>query len=394
MLEERSRARLFAAACAGMFIFGVVLALLGTLFGLPAMRERLNVNLAQQGDLFLLLFAGVCFATVAVGPLIDRLGNKLVLLVSAVLVTLALLGFAAAHSMLSASIASLIIGLGGGGLNTSCNVLTSELYEGNRGPMLNLLGIFYGFGALFIPLLAAGITSLLPMPELLIFTAILPAIGAVAYAVLPFPPAREGHGMAWREVVEVVRYPGLLLFAALLFLESGNEAVLAGWTSTYLGNAGATARLATWVLAAYWAGLMLGRFSAARLLRYFRDVQLVLLSALGAMAGCAILLGARSVPALAAAVCFTGFALSPIYPTSLAMIGDRYRRYPGTVFGVIFAIGLAGGAMFPWAVGQIAQARSVHAGLVLLLAGAGAVAGTVVVIKHRVAGRQVPERQS
>jgi fucose permease len=394
MLEERSRARLFAAACAGMFIFGVVLALLGTLFGLPAMRERLNVNLAQQGDLFLLLFAGVCFATVAVGPLIDRFGNKLVLLVSAVLVTLALLGFAAAHSMLSASIASLIIGLGGGGLNTSCNVLTSELYEGNRGPMLNLLGIFYGFGALFIPLLAAGITSLLPMPELLIFTAILPAIGAVAYAVLPFPPAREGHGMAWREVVEVVRYPGLLLFAALLFLESGNEAVLAGWTSTYLGNAGATARLATWVLAAYWAGLMLGRFSAARLLRYFRDVQLVLLSALGAMAGCAILLGARSVPALAAAVCFTGFALSPIYPTSLAMIGDRYRRYPGTVFGVIFAIGLAGGAMFPWAVGQIAQARSVHAGLVLLLAGACAVAGTVLVIKHRVGGHHMPPRQS
>jgi len=389
MLKGRQRARLFAAACAGMFIFGVVLALLGTLFGLPAMRERLGVNLAQQGDLFLLLFAGVCFATVAVGPLIDRFGNKLVLLVSAVLVTLALLEFAAAHSMLSASIASLVIGLGGGGLNTSCNVLTSELYEGNRGPMLNLLGIFYGFGALFIPLLAAGITSLLPMPRLLFFTAILPAIGAVAYALLPFPAAREGHGIAWREVVKVVRYPGLLLFATLLFLESGNEAALAGWTSTYLGNAGATARLATWVLAGYWAGLMFGRLSATRLLRYFRDVQLVLLSALGAMAGCAILLGARSVPLLAAAVCFTGFALSPIYPTSLAMIGDRYQRYAGSVFGVIFALGLAGGAMFPWAVGQIAEARSVHAGLVLLLAGACAVAGTVVVIKHRLCGGQV-----
>jgi len=118
-------------------------------------------------------------------------------------------------------------------------------------------------------------------------------------------------------------------------------------------------------------------------------VQLVLLSALGAMAGCAILLGARSVPLLAAAVCFTGFALSPIYPTSLAMIGDRYQRYAGSVFGVIFALGLAGGAMFPWAVGQIAEARSVHAGLVLLLAGACAVAGTVVVIKHRLFGGQV-----
>jgi len=392
MLEGRQRARLFAAACAGMFIFGLVLALLGTLFGLPAMRERLGVDLAQQGDLFLLLFAGVCFATVAVGPLIDRFGNKLVLLVSAVLVTVALVEFAAAKSMLAAVVAALIIGLGGGGLNTSCNVLTSELYGGNRGRMLNLLGIFYGFGALFVPLLAASITSLLPMSRLLLVTAVLPAIGAVAYAVLPFPPAREGHGMTWREVLEVVRYPGLLLFGNALFVESGNEAVLAGWTSTYLGEAGAKAQLATWILAGYWAGLMLGRLTATRLLRYFRDVQLVLLSALGSMAGCAILLGARSVPLLAAAVFFTGFAFSAIYPTTLAMIGDRYQRYAGTVFGVLFAMGLAGGALFPWAVGQISEARTVRTGMVIPLAGACAVAAAVVVIKHRLCGGEALKR--
>jgi len=392
MLEGRQRARLFAAACAGMFIFGLVLALLGTLFGLPAMRERLGVDLAQQGDLFLLLFAGVCFATVAVGPLIDRFGNKLVLLISAVLVTVALVEFAAAKSMLAAVVAALIIGLGGGGLNTSCNVLTSELYGGNRGRMLNLLGIFYGFGALFVPLLAASITSLLPMSRLLLVTAVLPAIGAVAYAVLPFPPAREGHGMTWREVLEVVRYPGLLLFGIALFVESGNEAVLAGWTSTYLGEAGAKAQLATWILAGYWAGLMLGRLTATRLLHYFRDVQLVLLSALGSMAGCAILLGARSVPLLAAAVFFTGFAFSAIYPTTLAMIGDRYQRYAGTVFGVLFAMGLAGGAVFPWAVGQISEARTVRTGMVIPLAGACAVAAAVVVIKHRLCGGEALKR--
>lgn len=386
MAQARQRTWLFAAACAGMFIFGVVLALLGTLFGLPAMRERLGVNLAQQGDLFLLLFAGVCFATVAVGPLIDRFGNKAVLLVSALLVTLALVEFAAAHSMLSASIAALSIGLGGGGLNTSSNVLTSELYEGRRGPMLNLLGIFYGFGALFIPLLAASITSLLPMPKLLLYTAVLPAIGIIAYAVLPFPPPREGHGMRWREILEVVRYPGLLLFGLLLFIESGNEAVLAGWTSTYVGKAGAAAQLATWILAGYWAGLMLGRFCAMRLLRHFRDVQLVLLSALGAMAACALLLGLRSVAVLAVVVVFTGFAQSAIYPTTLAMVGDRYQRYAATAFGVLFSVGLAGGAVFPWAVGHISEVRSLRIGMVLLLAGACAVVVTALVIKDRVCG--------
>lgn len=386
MPQGRQRTSLFAAACAGMFIFGVVLALLGTLFGLPAMRDRLGVNLAQQGDLFLLLFAGVCFATVAVGPLIDRFGNKAVLLVSALLVTLALVEFAAAHSMLSASIAALSIGLGGGGLNTSSNVLTSELYEGRRGPMLNLLGIFYGFGALFIPLLAASITSLLPMPELLLYTAVLPAIGIIAYGVLPFPPPREGHGMRWREILEVVRYPGLLLFGLLLFIESGNEAVLAGWTSTYVGKAGAAAQLATWILAGYWAGLMLGRFCAMRLLRHFRDVQLVLLSALGSMAACALLLGLRSVAVLAVVVVFTGFAQSAIYPTTLAMVGDRYQRYAATAFGVLFSVGLAGGAVFPWAVGHISELRSLRIGMVLLLAGACAVVVTALVIKDRVCG--------
>ena len=85
--------RLFAAGCAGMFVFGVVLALLGTLFGLPEMRARMHVDLAQQGNLFFLLFLGVCSSTLAAGPLIDNLGHKLVLLWSSLLVAGGLLGY-------------------------------------------------------------------------------------------------------------------------------------------------------------------------------------------------------------------------------------------------------------------------------------------------------------
>jgi len=107
------RPQLFAAAGAGMFVFGIVLALLGTLFGMPAMRLRLGVDLSQQGDLFLLLFVGVCTATLAAGPLIDRFGDKMVLLLSAIFVTAGLLGLAAAHSMLAAGISVVVMGAGG-----------------------------------------------------------------------------------------------------------------------------------------------------------------------------------------------------------------------------------------------------------------------------------------
>src|SRR5438105_540808 len=278
-MTEVKRHRLFMAACAGMFVFGIVFALLGTLFGLPQMRERLHVNLAQQGDLFLLLFIAVGVSTLASGPLIDRFGNKLVLLTSSVLVTIALVQFSFADSMLSAAIAASILGLGGGGINNSANVLVSELYQDNRAPMMNVLGVFYGIGALFMPFLAASITAVMSMSQLLLISAALPAACAVAYAVLPFPPAREGHGMSLRELLEVVRYPGLFVFAFLMFFESGNEAVLGGWTSTYLGSIGATARTATYVLAAFWGALMVGRICATHFLTLLRDSQLVFTSA-------------------------------------------------------------------------------------------------------------------
>ncbi|HZR31900.1 MAG TPA: MFS transporter [Terriglobales bacterium] len=377
------RTRLFAASCTGMFMFGIVLALLGTLFGLPQVHSRLHIDLVQKGDLFLLLYLCICLATLGVGPLIDRFGNKPVLLVSSLLVAGGLLAFAAAQSFWAAAAATLALGSGGGGLNTAANVLASDLYPENRGPMLNILGVFYGFGALFMPLVTASVATRIPIPELLIASAILPAMCGILYALLTFPATREPHAISLQELAEVLRHPGLLLFGFLLLIESGNEAVLGGWTSSYLITLGAQARIATWVLAGYWAGLMLGRVAASRLLRWLKDVQLVLLSAAVSLATCAVLLLVRSLPLLAVAVASTGFAFSAIFPTILAMAGDRYQRNAGTVFGVLFAVGLAGGAVFPWGVGHISQAYSVRAGMALPMIGAAVNCITIWMIRRR-----------
>src|SRR4051812_7652854 len=106
MVEERRQ--LFAGACAAMFLFGIVLAVLGALFGLPQMHARLGVTFVQQGDIFLVLFFGVFLSTVIVGPMIDSFGNKLVLVTSSVLVTIALCLFAVAHSFAGALAAAFL----------------------------------------------------------------------------------------------------------------------------------------------------------------------------------------------------------------------------------------------------------------------------------------------
>jgi MFS transporter, FHS family, glucose/mannose:H+ symporter len=339
------------------------------------MRTRLRIDLAQQGSLFLLLYLGILFATLLAGPAIDAIGNKLILIVSATLVAAGMLGFAFAHSYASAEVPALLLGCGGGGLNTSTNALISDLYHERRGPMLNVLGIFYGIGALCIPLLAATIAAHFSVRRQLSCCAGLAAACALLFLALRFPPAAAAQNFSWRDTLHVARYPGVLLLGFLLFCQSGNEASIAGWTSTYAGEAGFTARTATFILAAYWAALMTGRLAVAQLLKSISKERLVLTSGIGSLLGAGLLLANRSIVMLSLGVLVLGFSYAGVFPTALAIAGDSYRKLSGTVFGLIFGIALLGGMSFPWAVGQLSQAWGVRYGMMVPLVGAAAICG-------------------
>jgi len=382
-LETEHRARLFWGACAGIFVFGIVLAVLGALFGLPEMRGRLGVNLAQQGDIFLALFFGVFLSTLFVGPMIDSYGNKLVLTVSAAVVTGALLFFALAQSFPAAALAGFILGFGGGGLNTSTNALVAEVYADSRAERLNVLGTFFGVGALFVPLLSAAIMEVMTIPQLLLIVAALAGACTVAYLLLSFPAPREQVGFSLLASIRAARTPGALLFALLLFFQSGNESSIGGWISTYVGWMGGSPRVATWILTGFWAALMAGRLVAARLLRTVSKSGLIFVSGIGSAAGCLLLVASRSLAVMAVAAVIVGFSCAAIYPTTLAMAADRYQRLAGTIFGLLFAVGLTGGMLFPWAIGHVSQPWGLRASMVLPLAGALAVCGMVTVIRAR-----------
>ena len=372
-MKTSRRRILFGGAATGIFVFGIVMAVLGTLFGLPAMRQRLKIDLSQQGNVFLLLYVGILLATLIAGPVIDSVGNKVILLTSAALVASGMAGFAYAHSFGSAAIPAVLLGLGGGGLNTSTNALVSDLYDEDRGPMLNVLGIFYGIGALGIPLLAAVIAGHFPIAPQLLICAGLAGACALLFLGMQFPEASAAQSFSWREVVRVARFRGVLVLGFLLFCESGNEASIGGWTSTYAAEMGLGARTATLTLAGYWAALMVGRLLVARILKDVGKRQLVLGSGLGALVGGAVLLASRLEVTLVAGVLLIGLSYAGVFPTVLAIAGDTYRKMTGTVFGLLFAIALVGGMSFPWAVGQISQRLGVRYGMVVPLAGAAGI---------------------
>jgi len=363
------RGRLMVSACLGMTVFGIVVALLGTLFGLPVVRERLRVDLIREGDLLLLLYAGIFVCTVLVGPLLDRFGHKLILVTSSVLVFGGLVNLAAAHSFLTAGISCCLLGLGGGGLNTSNNALVSDIFGERRGQMLNILGVFFGLGALLTPLVAASLTELFTVPHLILSAACLAAFSTAGYGLLRFPPAREGHSFSLRAALKIARHPLALALALLLFCETGNEASIGGWVSTYIGAVGAPVRTATQILAGYWVGLLAARVLAAPLLRRVQKPVVVFASGVGSVIGCGLLLSARQIWVLAVAVVIIGLSYACIFPTTLAIAGDQYQRFAGTLFGFLFSVALVGGMIFPWAIGHLSERLGMRSGMLLPLGG-------------------------
>ncbi len=352
-----------------MAVFGTCLALLGTTFGFPEMRARLHVDVQRLGSLSSLLIAGVWLATVIVGPVIDRFGNKLVLAASSYLAAAAVCGFAYAGSFIEAAVASFVLGFAGGGLNTSTNALVSDLYEAERGSMLNVLGIFFGFGALGVPLAAGSLAARFSIPQIMLGAAVLPLVCATAYSVLRFPAAREAHSFTLREAARMIAYPGVLLFSFLLFFESFNEQAMITFASTWIGAAGASAARATFGLAAYQACMMSGRIIASRLLRRVSKRQLVMFAAAGTVVATAVLAFGSSPAVKTVGAALIGLSYAPIYPTVLAIAGDRYQRFAGTVFGILFAIALFGAVASPSIVGHMAGRYGVLSGPFVPLAG-------------------------
>ncbi len=364
--EPRSRSRLTAGADAGMFVFGIVMALLGAV--LPLISRQIHFDLAQAGNLFLVMNCAMLAAMLSLGVLTDRFGQKPVLVAGALCVALALAVLLRATTYGAVLTGAGLLGAGGGALNGAANTLVADLHADPRekASALNLLGVFFGFGALFLPFAIGALLDALGLRWILRLAVVLSAAPAVVFLALRFPPAKQKKGVPMAEIFRLARHPLVLLISFLLFFESGNEFILGGYISTYLvRETGASVRAASYALAGYWAAIMVTRIAVSRLLYRIRGATVVLASALWTAAAIALLIAGRSLPLAAPAVVLTGIGCAAIYPTVLGEAGSRFESYSGTVFGIIFAVALVGGMTLPWAVGQISAAAGLRWGLAL-----------------------------
>jgi fucose permease len=375
---------LSAAAYAGMFVFGIVMALLGSI--IPSLSKSLAFTLAQAGNLFLVMNGCMLVTSLVLGVLMDRFGMKPPLAIAPWLVALSLVLIARADAYAQLLPAAMLAGVGGGALNGATNTLVADLHEDERkkAAALNVLGIFFGIGALFLPLAIGALLAMFGLRGLLYLAAALCAAAGAFAIPLRFPQPKQAHRLPIREMGRFIGTPVVIAMACLLFFQSGNEFLLAGYFSSFLTSDFHTViAQASYVLAAYWSAFILARLVLARFLASWNPTSVILGSAVVASAGCVIASIAPSVLFACLGIVLTGAALAGIYPTLLGLAGARFRDHSGTVFGILFTAALCGGMTMPWIAGRIATGSGLRYVFLLAAGNFAAIAFIDLVLRAR-----------
>jgi fucose permease len=251
-------------------------------------------------------------------------------------------------------------------VNGAGNTLVADLHDEPRAKAaaLNRLGVFFGFGALLLPFAMGLLLEALGLAGILFAAAALCLAPAAISGLLAFPSPKPGGRVSVGATARLLRDPVVLLFAATLFFESANESVAGGYISTLLArDLGLDVRAVSWVVAGYWAALILARLALSRLALRVSASRLLVGSALCAAGALTVLVLTHHRAVAVAATTATAAALAGIFPTALGVVGARFASYTGTVFGILFTAALAGGVTLPWLTGQVAAAHGLRSAL-------------------------------
>jgi fucose permease len=334
----------FTACCAGLAFFGVTMLALGPV--LSHLGEGANSLPAT-------LSIGIIIGTIVFGPVVDKSGYKGMLITGSVLSLLGIQGLANLTVMPLLHGAMLMLGVGGGILNGETNALVAEIYDDKvRGGRLSLLGAFYCIGALLWTLLNYFIKDNFTLPLNCISVIMVAFI--VFFIAIPFPNPKPYDNVSIGKMLSLLKYPSLILFALLLFFQSGFEGITGNFTVRFLENAhGTVTDAATLSLTWFTVGMLIGRLPLGYLMKKLSDSVTLYLYLCVALAGVALLYFAPELVWIYVAAALIGFGVGATYPVVFNYLGGAFRELSGTAFSIAIFIALWGQFTFNKIIGVL-----------------------------------------
>jgi fucose permease len=337
------------------------------------LMESLGIDEGQFGTLAMGLFLTSCIVQLIIGPLVDKLGYKPIAILGFVVTSASVFLLAFASNFGLALIACILLGVGAMSLNTVGNTLIPiVLFEGKDPARASNFGnAFFGLGYVLTPFLFVFFLTNLNLS----YSTSLSIIGVLVLVFLVFalttsyPQVSTGYKFSM--AIRLLGKGAVLMAALALFCYISLEISMGTWVRKLMeqlfegsGNP----------RPAYYAGLILSAFGVAMMAGRFFTSTVKNLTAIGnklipVMAlvslGAIVLMILANSPALAIiAILLAGLAFAPIFPT---IVGITFAKFDpslyGSIFGIIFAVGLLGGTFVPKFIGNLSVGSTVQQSL-------------------------------
>lgn len=334
-----------------------------------AMRQDLHQPLAAVGLITILTTIASGTSTVFSGIVLQRLGTGPVVLISALMTGLALLGFSMAPSFGWLLVLVIPLGLGAGAVDAGLNHFVAAHYSSRH---MNWLHGCWGVGASTGPLIMGAALAtpaanwqsgyrtiaLLQLGMALLLWLTLP-LWKRENATPPPEVHSEAHQARIKPVIALATWLAPLAFLLYVAAEMGTGL----WAASILVNVHQfnAAAAALWV-SFYFGSIMVGRFGIGLVANRLGNRRLIRLGILVALSGAVVVALPTVLSPLGLIV--MGLGCAPIYPS---MMHETARRFPADRVTSVIArqIGLSyiGAAGVPAACGLLAA----YAGLIAIM---------------------------
>lgn len=344
---------LFRASCAGILMFGIAVLILGS--AASDLKVKLNLDEVSAGVLFSVLPFGMLTGSLFFGPVADKYGYRILLSASCLLLFAGFEGLAYSGSTGILKVFIFMIGTGGGAINGATSALVADISDTDKGADLSLLGAFFGFGALGIPLIMGVLRNTFRFETIIASVGFLALLSGLFFLIISYPPAKQAHGFPLRGFSSLIRDKVLIMIAFFLFLQSSFEGIINNWTTTWLtDHLSVQPGTALFALSSFVAGMTVMRLLLGKLLRTVSVKNIMILTFILLFVSLVLLRIAGSLYTAIPGLVLLGAGLAAGFPVMLGITGERFKELSGTAFSFVMTVALTGNMLINYMMGLIA----------------------------------------
>jgi fucose permease len=368
--------KLVALLC--VFGLGMCFSLLGSIS--VKLMPRLKIDQGKFGSLISAFMFTCLIASLIVGVVIDKVGYKSVAVFGFVATAVCIFVLARSKTYGSVILSCLLLGFGAMALNTAGNVMGPQvLFEGqNPAAASNLINVFFGLGLFLTPLIVSFLFQKTSYENAVSALAVI-VLAPVALAIIctTYPVSEAGFVLA--DAFALLVKPVVLVAALVLFCYISLESSFCNWLPAFGKEvinkarpdikADAADASAQRLLSLFAVAMMAGRLIASQIsaITEYGSWFIAGAAIVAALIIMAMTISKSTLQAQVLAV-LAGLFFAPCFPTTVGVTFAKFSpEIYGSVFGIIFAVGLAGAVIIPKAIGNLAKGSSIQKSLKLLI---------------------------